>query len=180
MIKTTVVPIVCSILILPALVTADSLAPEHTGMTRAVAVMHPTAGHEVRGIVTFTKTADGVRVQASIKGLTPGKHGFHIHQYGDCSAADGTSAGGHFNPHGADHGGPSADSRHAGDLGNLDANESGDANYDRVDHHLSLVGHDSIIGRAVIIHAHADDLTSQPTGGAGPRVACGAIGSAKE
>jgi Cu-Zn family superoxide dismutase len=153
---------------------------EQVSFTKAVAVLHPTEGNEVRGIVWFTKEEGGVRVVAEIEGLTPGKHGFHLHAYGDCSSPDGKSAGGHFNPEGKNHGSPDDAERHVGDLGNLEADESGKARYDRVDSHLSLAGPNSIIGRGVIVHAQADDLTSQPTGAAGARMACGVIGIAKE
>ncbi|MFP6572139.1 MAG: superoxide dismutase family protein, partial [Vicinamibacterales bacterium] len=113
--------------------------------------------------------------QANLTGLTAGtEHGFHVHQYGDCSASDGTSAGGHFNPHGADHAGPDAASRHVGDLGNSEAT------YDRVDTQLAFEGESSIIGRGFIVHGGIDDLSSQPSGSAGPRIACGVIGIAAD
>lgn len=130
----------------------------------------------VSGQVVFTQQADGVHISGTFSGLTPGNHGFHIHQYGDCSATDGTSAGGHFNPHAADHGSPDAEMRHAGDLGNVEADSEGNASVDRVDAHLTFEGPGSIVGRGLIVHAGEDDLTSQPTGAAGPRVACGVIG----
>jgi len=130
----------------------------------------------VSGQVVFTQQADGVHISATFSGLTPGNHGFHIHQFGDCSAADGTSAGGHFNPHATDHGSPDGEMRHAGDLGNVEADAEGNASIDRVDSHLTLDGAGSIIGRGLIVHAGEDDLVSQPTGAAGPRVACGVIG----
>lgn len=151
-------------------------APE---ITKAIAVLHPTKGHDVHGMVTFTRTPDGIRVVADVQNLEPGAHGFHIHEYGDCSADDGTSAGGHFNPTGMPHGGRHAEKRHVGDLGNITADASGRARAEFVDAHLSFEGTTSIIGRAVIIHARADDLKSQPSGAAGPRVACGVIGIAK-
>ncbi|MEW6670303.1 MAG: superoxide dismutase family protein [Thermodesulfobacteriota bacterium] len=148
--------------------------------TKAVAVLHPTQGNTATGTVSFLQTDQGVRVAAEVTGLTPGLHGFHIHQFGDCSAPDGTSAGGHFNPTAKQHAGPDAAQRHAGDFGNMEADNTGSARYDRVDSHIRLSGPDSIIGRGVIIHAQADDLVSQPTGNAGARVACGAIGITKE
>ena len=148
-------------------------------ITRAVAVLHPTQGNDVTGTVTFTQMDNGVKVEAQLKGLSTGKHGFHIHEYGDCSAMDGTSAGGHYNPTGQPHAGPDQQKRHMGDLGNVEADGSGNASYDRLDSHLKLMGPDTIIGRGVIVHAGADDLTSQPSGAAGPRVACGVIGVAK-
>lgn len=145
----------------------------------AVAVLHPTAGSNVSGVVRFIQVDGGVQVSASVDGMTAGKHGFHIHEYGDCSATDGTSAGGHFNPDGMPHAGPDQAKRHEGDLGNLEADKAGSAHYERLDNHLSFDGDHSIVGRAVIVHAGEDDLTSQPTGNAGGRQACGVIGIAK-
>lgn len=154
--------------------TAQIKAP-----TVAIATLNPTEGNEVSGVVTFTTTDKGLRIVADVEGLTPGKHGFHIHEYGDCSAADGTSAGGHFNPFNKPHGAPTSMERHAGDLGNIVADENGKAHLDWTDPILKLGGENSIVGRAVIVHAGEDDLHSQPTGNAGPRVACGVIGLAK-
>ena len=140
--------------------------------------LQPTAGNTVSGWVSFEPMADHVSVKAEVTGLSPGKHGLHVHEKGDCSSADGKSAGGHFNPAGMPHAGPDADQRHAGDLGNLAADESGVAVYDRMDTVIRLSGEDSILGRAVILHAGEDDLTTQPTGAAGARVACGVIAEA--
>lgn len=130
----------------------------------------------VSGTVTFTEVKGGVRVVAHVEGLTPGKHGFHIHQKGDLSKADLTSTGGHFNPHGHDHAGPMSKMRHVGDLGNLVADANGVAKLDAVFKGVFMRGKHSIIGRGLIIHAGEDDLTSQPTGAAGSRVAGGVIG----
>jgi len=155
---------------------AEDAAPaEGPAVTRAIAVMQPTRGNQARGIVTFTRVAGGVRIEADITGLTPGKHGFHVHQWGDVSAADGTSAGGHFDPHGARHALPGGEPRHVGDLGNLEADGSGATRYERVDSQLALSGTNSIVGRGLIIHALEDD-GGQPTGNAGARVAMGVIG----
>ncbi|MGE0101894.1 MAG: superoxide dismutase family protein [Blastocatellales bacterium] len=147
--------------------------------TKAVAVLHPTEGNTVKGTVTFTHEGGAVKVQAHLSGLKPGNHGFHIHEFGDCSAKDGTSAGGHFNPASMPHGAPSDKQRHAGDLGNLVAGEDGTAHVEVTDSVLKLSGDGSIIGRGVIVHAAADDLKTQPTGNAGGRQACGVIGIAK-
>ena len=145
---------------------------------KAVAVLTPTAGNEAHGTVTFTQTNDGVEIEAHIVGLKPNsKHAFHIHQYGDISKDDGTSAGGHFNPEGHDHGEPNGDTRHVGDLGNLEADDSGHAMYKRVDSVIALEGDHSIIGRGVIIHA-GEDMFTQPTGDAGSRIAMGVVGVA--
>ena len=146
---------------------------------KAVAVLHPTKGSDVSGVVNFTRTSDGVRISAEVRGLVPGKHGFHIHQLGDCSAPDGTSAGGHYDPDGHPHAGPDAAKRHMGDMGNLEADASGTARYERTDAYMKLGGGKSVVGRAVIVHAEADDLSSQPTGNAGGRKACGVIGIAQ-
>lgn len=152
----------------------------HPQVSRAVAVIEPTSGNDVHGVVRFSQTEQGIRIVADLEGLTPGKHGFHIHEYGDCSAPDGSSAGGHFNPGHHRHGGPDDAERHAGDFGNIVADEEGKAHWERVDNHISFQGDTSILGRAVIVHADADDLTSQPSGNAGKRVACGVIGIAND
>ncbi|MBA3700635.1 MAG: superoxide dismutase family protein [Planctomycetes bacterium] len=146
-----------------------------------VAVMQPTKGNVAAGTVHFTQVPAGVRIVAKISGLTPGgKHAFHIHEFGDVSAEDGSAAGGHFNPGGHPHGGPESEHHHAGDLGNLTADAAGNAHYELVAKDLSLCcGKMSAIGRSVIIHAKEDDLTSQPSGNAGPRIAQGVIGATK-
>lgn len=155
---------------------AVEMAPE---ITKATAVLSPTDGSETAGVVTFTQTDDGVRVEATVSGLdTEARHGFHIHQYGDCRAPDGTSAGGHFNPEGVDHAAPTADVRHVGDLGNLPSDAQGTASVDFIDTHVQLNGANSVLGRGVIVHAGTDDFESQPTGAAGSRLACGVIGVA--
>jgi Cu-Zn family superoxide dismutase len=145
----------------------------------AVCLLHPTEGNNVTGIVHFTQTKDGISITADIEGLTQGKHGFHIHEFGDCSLLNGNSAGGHFNPDGKNHGAPDGKERHTGDLGNLTAGEDGKAHYEWTDKYISFSGLNSIIGRAIIVHSGEDDLTSQPTGNAGSRLACGVIGLAK-
>jgi Cu-Zn family superoxide dismutase len=141
----------------------------------ARAVLSPASGSSVQGMVNFIKDNDQIRVDAHISGLTPGKHGFHIHEKGDCSAPDASSAGGHFNPTAMPHAGPEDHSRHVGDFGNLEADASGSAHYSRSFAELKLDGDASILGKAVIVHAKADDLKTQPSGDAGGRVACGVI-----
>jgi superoxide dismutase, Cu-Zn family len=160
---------------------SDAPLPIEQGepVTQAVALLHPTEGSEARGAVHFVSSQDGIRVTAVLEGLSPGLHGFHVHEYGDCSAPDGSSAGGHFNPDDLPHGAPTAGERHVGDLGNLSADEMGVAQLERTDTLLAFTGPRSILGRAVVVHAQADDLLSQPTGEAGGRVACGVIGIAQ-
>jgi superoxide dismutase, Cu-Zn family len=149
--------------------------------TKAVAVLIPTkSGAGVSGQVIFTKTERGTHVRAEITGLTPGKHGFHVHEFGDASSPDGKAAGGHFNPKGsAVHGDPSKTGpRHLGDLGNIEADASGKATFDKFEQDLPLSGPHSIIGHGVVVHEKADDF-GQPVGNAGGRVAVAVIGIAK-
>jgi Cu-Zn family superoxide dismutase len=141
-----------------------------------VAVLKPTKGNNVMGTVRFTEIPPNVHITADVTGLTPGEHGFHIHEKGDCGAPDASSAGGHFNPGKKMHGGPEAAEHHMGDLGNLVADANGRAHYDRTVNFLELaVDPNTIDGKAVIVHAGQDDLHSQPAGNSGARVACGII-----
>lgn len=148
--------------------------------SHAICVLRGTEGNEgVTGVVHFMQRSDGVLIEAEVRGLTPGKHGFHVHEWGDVDCGDGVCTGGHYNPTGAKHGGPDSAERHVGDMGNLVANEEGVATYRRVDKHLKLRGPHSVIGRGIIVHAGEDDLESQPTGAAGARLAYGVIGIAE-
>jgi len=153
--------------------------PAGNAATKATVKLAPTANQTARGEVTFTADPGGVKVVGTFSGLVFGEHGFHVHEKGDCSAPDGASAGGHFNPGAKPHAARDAAARHVGDLGNLKADPYGLARVDFVDKGLSLSGPDSIIGKAVIIHEKADDFTTQPTGNAGARQACGVIEAAK-
>lgn len=144
----------------------------------ALATLQGAADTNVAGTVRFTQGDDAVTVTADLTGVEPaGLHGFHIHETGDCSAADFTSAGGHYNPEGVDHACPPTVPRHAGDLGNVEVAEDGSASLTLTSDLISLHDGDanSIIGKAVILHAGEDDCTSQPTGAAGGRLACGVI-----
>jgi Cu-Zn family superoxide dismutase len=170
--------IIMSLTAIPA--RAQSPGQKLSAPLKAIAVLYPTEGNKVNGKVTFVEVADGVQVRAEITGLTPGNHGFHIHEFGDCSAKDAGSAGAHFNPTKQPHAGPDATARHVGDMGNVEANASGTAKVDYVDHRMSLTNDErSVLGRSVVVHEKADDLKSQPTGESGGRVACGVIGIAK-
>jgi Cu-Zn family superoxide dismutase len=155
--------------------SGTTTATDGSTQLRAVAQLEPTQGNKARGTVRFSSEGNAVRVTADITGLTPGEHGFHVHEKGDCSAPDASSAGGHFNPDNQPHGARDAEARHVGDLGNLTADDKGRAQLNYLDQKLSLSGPNTIIGRAVIVHAGRDDLKSQPAGDAGGRVACGAI-----
>jgi len=136
----------------------------------------PTQGNTATGLVTFTQHNGVIEVDAQVRGLSPGGHGFHIHEKGDCSAPDATSAGGHFNPGGHPHGHPDKDARHAGDLPMLVADAQGNASLKATLKGISLsAGSHAIVGRGLIVHAAPDDYTTQPTGNAGGRVACAVI-----
>lgn len=162
----------------------DSGPPRMLGT--ATATLEARSDSAVTGTVTFTEREevfDGKRsividVRYDITGITPGDtRGFHIHEVGDCSAPDATSAGGHFNPGGHQHGPSDHAMSHAGDLGNITANPAGRA--EGLITGLTKItlgpGDHNILGRSVIVHAQADDLSTQPTGNAGARVACGII-----
>jgi Cu-Zn family superoxide dismutase len=141
----------------------------------ASAGLKPTTGNKTVGEVTFEQVGSKVRVAAQVIGLKPNQeHGFHIHEKGDCSSGDGMSAGGHFNPYGKPHG--TGAERHAGDLPNLKADAKGRA---KLSVELDIItvtpGPASIVGRGIVVHAQADDYTSQPVGNAGARMACGVI-----
>ncbi|MBS4168392.1 superoxide dismutase family protein [Parachlamydia sp. AcF125] len=141
---------------------------------KANAVVNPTQGHKTWGSITFTETKEGVLIVANIQGLPPGKHGFHVHEFGDCSAPDASSAGGPYEPA---HPKTRAENteRYISDLGNLEANEKGHAFYERLDRVITLNGPNSILGKSVVIHQNEDDFKIHPAGSLGKRMACGLI-----
>lgn len=145
----------------------------------ATAELKPTQGNTVSGSVTFKLVDGALRVSGQLSGLKPGsEHGFHIHEKGDCSAPDGSSAGGHFNPAQSEHGSVASDPHHGGDMPNIVADAQGNATIDGpVSSNVNLGKGDAfdIAGHAVIVHADPDDYRSQPTGNAGGRLACGVI-----
>lgn len=143
----------------------------------AAAEIQPTEGNDARGSIRLSSGNGTVRMSGTITGLEPGEHGFHIHESGDCSAPDGSSAGEHFNPHDDPHGSPQApeNAHHVGDFGNVTANEDGEAQIDIEDPEMKLSGAESVIGKALIVHADRDDLETQPSGNSGARLGCGEI-----
>ncbi|VFQ65211.1 unnamed protein product [Cuscuta campestris] len=147
---------------------------------KAVAVLNSSEG--VTGTIQFTHVGDGpTTVTGNVTGLKPGLHGFHVHALGDTTNGC-LSTGPHFNPKGNHHGAPDDEIRHAGDLGNITVGQDGTACFTITDSQIPLTGPNSIIGRAVVVHADPDDLgkggheLSKSTGNAGGRVACGIIG----
>ena len=162
---------------------ASSDAHEHpsalAGQTEGVAVLIPTKGNTTAGVVRFSQSGHAVKIVGVVSGLTPGQHAMHIHEFGDGSSADGTSAGSHYNPEGHAHGAPGSGAHHAGDFGNITADASGNSTFELTVHNITVAGvTNPIVGRALVIHAKADDFT-QPVGNAGPRVAVGIIGLGK-
>ncbi|ELR11052.1 copper/zinc superoxide dismutase [Acanthamoeba castellanii str. Neff] len=152
----------------------------------AVCVLRGFGDAAVEGTVRFSQTADDepTTIDVEIKGLKPGPHGFHVHEFGD-NTNGCVSAGGHFNPFGKKHGGPDDEERHVGDLGNVVADETGVARTTIKDRLVTLGGPHSIIGRTMVVHADEDDFgkggfeDSLTTGHAGARLACGVIGLSK-
>lgn len=157
---------------------APSAAGDGASQAAPVTVELKSAeGQNVTGTLTFSPAADGVAVSGEITGLTPGKHGFHVHEKGDCAAPDFTSAGGHFNPAQKEHGAPADEQHHAGDLGNVEAGSDGKVQVDATIPNVTLEAgaENSVLDKAIVVHAKEDDLKSQPSGNAGDRVACGVI-----
>lgn len=165
----------------PAEEAAETMAPEtlEPETVTATAELQGLEGSEIAGTVTFSQHDGGpVTIVAEVGGVEgAGLHGFHIHETGDCSAADFTSAGGHFNPEGVEHACPPDTPRHAGDLGNIEIGDDGSGMLESSSDLITLdeTAANSVIGKAVILHAGEDDCQTQPTGDAGGRLACGVI-----
>lgn len=133
------------------------------------------SGSNVSGTVSFAQSGDAIVVTASISGLKPNaEHGFHIHEKGDCSAPDASSAGGHFNPAASAHGHRGA-AHHEGDMPNIKADGAGDARYEARLEGAKVSDAQGIVGRSVVVHRDPDDYKTQPAGNSGPRIACGLI-----
>jgi Cu-Zn family superoxide dismutase len=142
---------------------------------QAGAALEPRSGSQTTGMVTVKPMGNGIHVDIKVAGATPGKHGIHFHEKGDCSAPDATSAGPHWNPDNTSHGAPGPE-HHAGDLGNIEVGEDGTGSASvHLDGYTLTEGPKGVLGRALIVHAKEDDLTTQPTGNSGDRVACGVI-----
>jgi superoxide dismutase, Cu-Zn family len=161
--------------------TAPAPEPEQApALETATATLQGAPGDtDFKGTVTFTPEGNGLRVVAHLEGVDQaGTHGFHVHETGECTHGEGdkhfTSAGGHFNPAGVEHACPPTEPRHAGDLGNIEVT-NGSGHAESTTTLLSLSGPSSVVGKAIILHAKADDCKTQPTGDAGDRLACGVV-----
>lgn len=162
---------------------APQAAGRPPGPQTAVAKLGSADDPKLSGTATFTQLADAVRVVVDVAGVDkPGPHGLHLHENGKCELDPAgkhySTAGGHFNPTAAAHACPDATAHHAGDLGNIDVQPDGSGHYVRVTALLSLTGPSSPIGKAIILHAGADDCQTQPTGNSGGRLACGVVEAA--
>ncbi len=176
--RVLIVPVLLGAALMVGATTAPSGNP-FAGVTKAVCVIQATTGNSVKGDVSFTQSGSKLRIHGHFEGLTPNqKHAIHVHQYGDINCTDGKCTGGHYNPEGHPHALPPASARHAGDLGNVQADANGKAHFSLEVENISVAGSKNpIIGRAIIIHAKPDD-GGQPTGNAGGRIGYGVIGIA--
>ncbi len=160
----------------PAPPAPAAAEPAPSAPAPAVAHADVQSSSGVGGTVTFTEQGSTVTVEARLTGVGAGEHGFHVHEKGDCSAPDFTSAGGHFNPTGAAHGAPSDAAHHAGDFGNITIAADGTGSLALSSSMVTVTsGPNSVVGKAVIVHEKADDLKTQPTGDAGGRIGCGVV-----
>jgi Cu-Zn family superoxide dismutase len=149
--------------------------PPPTGAI-ALATIESKSGSTMTGTAKFVENNGELTLTLEVKGATPGDHGVHLHETPDCSAPDGKSAGAHFNPENAQHGGPTGGAHHAGDLGNFKVKDDGTGTLTLTTKDLTVApGPHSVVGRAIVIHEKADDLSSQPAGNSGARVGCGVI-----
>ncbi len=163
--------------VLVAAESDESHEHQHADGQKALARIDPKSGSTLTGLATFSEVQGGTLVEIHVENAPVGWHAVHVHEKGDCSAADGSSAGGHFNPATLNHGSPHAvGAHHAGDLGNMEVTADGKG------HHVILMpdlavasGPNSVVGHAIVVHAGIDDLVTQPTGNAGGRIGCGEI-----
>ncbi len=157
----------------PSTPATPAPAPPSPG---AIAALESRSGSSVTGRATFVQQVAGVEVTLEVAGASPGRHGAHLHATGDCSDAEAKSAGPHFADEGQPHGGPTHVAHHHGDLGNVDVGADGTGRLVLLLAGVMLApGPHSVVGRSVIVHADADDLTTQPAGNSGARVACGVV-----
>ena len=166
----------CTILVAGLLVLGTSAARGAETPAQAKATIAAKSGSTVTGTATFTELPNGVQVVVDIEQASPGTHGLHLHEKGDCSAPDAMSAGAHFNPAGNPHAGPRDKARHNGDFGNIEVGPDGKGHLELMDDLLTVKpGSTSVVGRSIIFHAQTDDLKTQPAGNSGARLGCGVI-----
>ena len=167
----------CLLLIGVSLALTGCDSDDESMQTEAMAEIAPTSGNSVTGEAVFTQNGADITVTIEIENASPGEHGVHIHATGDCSAPDGTSAGGHWNPTDVAHGKWGDAEFHLGDLGNIAVGADGTGSFELTTDLWDMdTGSDlDVVGKAIIVHAGADDFVSQPSGAAGARIGCGVI-----
>jgi Cu-Zn family superoxide dismutase len=164
------------ILMLLALPVAFCFAPKKKNKARAV--IESASGSTLVGEALFTQEKHGVKMVLTVDHATPGSHAVHLHEKGDCTAPDATSAGGHWNPTEHAHGNRAGGADfHSGDIANIGVGQNGKGRLEVVGHEWTIGGDakTDVVGKAVIIHANTDDFVSQPAGNAGARVGCGVV-----
>lgn len=146
----------------------------------AVAHLHPTQGNAVLGNAVFTDEGNNVTLKLTLSNALPGVYAVHLHENGDCSAPDASSAGAHWNPTGSSHGRHGQGEYHLGDVANLTVGDNGEGTISISTQAWSIgsKGTDDIVGKSVIVHSGKDDFQSQPAGNAGSRIACGVVTTA--
>ena len=156
--------------------------PSTPSAKQAIATIGPTSDSSVTGMAVFTQNGDQITLTIEIQNASPGIHAVHIHENGDCSAPDGTSAGGHWNPTDVAHGKWGEGEFHLGDIGNITVGEDGTGSIELTTDLWEIgTGSDiDVVGKGIIVHADADDFISQPSGNAGARIGCGVIVLAEE
>ena len=170
--------IIFSILLLIAVIIGCKTKSTSSDSKSFNLVLESKSSSSVKGTATFTQKKGKVTFEAKLSGLTPGIHAIHIHEKSDCTAADGSSAGGHWNPTFKKHGKWGVGEYHRGDIGNFIADEQGNGTITMTTDEWTIGGEDAtknILGKGLIVHQGADDFVSQPAGNAGARVACSAI-----
>jgi Cu-Zn family superoxide dismutase len=160
----------------PAAAAAPPAEPAPAAGKTVEVTLQAKSGSKLSGKATLAEAADGVKVVLTVENVPPGDHGAHVHEKGDCSAEDGSSAGGHFNPGGHQHGLPAGSPRHLGDFGNITVGADGKGTLEITAAGANLKDGDpsSFLGKAIIVHEKKDD-GGQPTGNAGGRIGCGEI-----
>ena len=170
--------ILFSLMITTLLLSSCKTSTKSNDSKKLTIALEPKNNSGVSGTATFVEKEGKVIFEAKITGLKPGVHAIHIHEKSDCSAADGSSAGGHWNPTFQKHGKWGSESYHKGDIGNFNADANGNGKISLTTSEWCIGCGDEkkdILGKGLIVHQDADDFTSQPAGNAGARVACSAI-----
>jgi Cu-Zn family superoxide dismutase len=174
----TMKKIILSIVLLIAIIIGCKTKGNSSDSKKLNLTFESKSNSNVTGTASFTEKKGKVTFIAKISGLKPGVHAIHIHEKSDCSAADGSSAGGHWNPTFKKHGQWGVGEYHRGDIGNFIADEKGNGTITLTTDEWTIGGEDetkNILGKGLIVHQGADDFVSQPAGNAGARVACSAI-----